>query len=214
MADTEIIFSYKFVAPLVDCFKCFRVRCLHKNIQLLLEFLKTRSIRGPTLFFIYIEDLSDDVICNIASYADNTTLYFQSDQASDLWQQLERAVELDSDLQYTVDWCRKWPVDFNSGKTQLVLFDQSNNTGAVCVIIDGSVLEEKSSFKMVGLPFSSNLDWGSYINSVAKTASKKLEPWFILWRFFLLRSLCFSINLPYGVASSTIVMSGQILLKC
>ena len=103
MADTEIIFSYKFVAPLVDCFKCFSVRCLHKNIQLLLEFLKTRSIRGPMLFLIYIEDLSDDVICNIASYADNTTLYFQSDQASDLWQQLERAVELDSDLQYTVD---------------------------------------------------------------------------------------------------------------
>ena len=38
----------------------------------------------------------------------------------------------------------------------------------------GSVLEEKSSFKMLWLTFSSKLDWGSYIISIAKTASKKI----------------------------------------
>ena len=48
------------------------------------------------------------------------------------------------------------------------------NTGAIDVKIDGSVLEEKSSFKMLGLTFSSKLDWGSYIISIAKTASKKI----------------------------------------
>ena len=40
--------------------------------------------------------------------------------------------------------------------------------------MDGSVLEEKSSLKMLGLTFSSKLDWGSYIISIAKTASKKI----------------------------------------
>ena len=40
--------------------------------------------------------------------------------------------------------------------------------------MDGSVLEGKSSFKMLGLTFSSKLDWGSYIISIAKTASKKI----------------------------------------
>ena len=40
--------------------------------------------------------------------------------------------------------------------------------------MDGSVLKEKSSFKMLGLTFSSKLDWGSYIISIAKTASKKI----------------------------------------
>ena len=41
--------------------------------------------------------------------------------------------------------------------------------------MDWSVLEEKTSFKMLGLTFSSKLDWGSYIVSIAKTASKKIE---------------------------------------
>ena len=40
--------------------------------------------------------------------------------------------------------------------------------------MDGSVLEEKTSFKMLQLTFSSKLDWGSYIISIAKTASKKI----------------------------------------
>ena len=47
------------------------------------------SILGPTLFLLYINDLPDDVNCNIAIYADETTLYSKYDQASDLWQQLE-----------------------------------------------------------------------------------------------------------------------------
>ena len=59
------------------------------------------SILGPTFFLLYINDLPDEVICNIAIYADDTTLYSKCDQASDLWQQLESASELESDLRDT-----------------------------------------------------------------------------------------------------------------
>ena len=40
--------------------------------------------------------------------------------------------------------------------------------------MDGFVLEKKSPFKMLGLTFSSRMDWGSFIASIAKTASKKI----------------------------------------
>ena len=132
------------------------------------------SIFGPTLFLLYINDLPDDVICDIAIYADDTALYSKCDQASDLGQQLELAFELESDLRDTVDWGRKWLVHLNAEKTQLVSFDWSNNTIAIDGKMDGSFLEEKSSFKMLGLTFSSELDWGSYIIPIAKTASKKI----------------------------------------
>ena len=73
-----------------------------------------------------------------------------------------------------MDWGKKWLVDFNDGKTQLVSFDWSNNNGSIDVKMNGSVLEEKSSFKMLGLTFSSKLDCGSYYISLAKTAFKKI----------------------------------------
>ena len=73
-----------------------------------------------------------------------------------------------------MDWGKKWLVDFNSEKTQLVSFDRSSNNGSIAVKMGGSILGEKSSFKMLGLTFSSKLDWGSYIISIAKTASKKI----------------------------------------
>ena len=53
------------------------------------------------------------------------------------------ASELESDLHDTVDWGKKWLVDFSAGETQLVLFDRSNNNGHIDVKMDGSVLKEK-----------------------------------------------------------------------
>ena len=64
------------------------------------------SILGPAAFVLYINDLPDDVICNIAVYADDTTLYSKCDQASDLWQQLELASELNL-IYETLDWGRR-----------------------------------------------------------------------------------------------------------
>ena len=72
------------------------------------------SILCPTLFLLYINDLPDNGICNTAIYADDTTLYSKCDQLSDLWQQLELASELESDLRDTEDWGRKWHVDFKA----------------------------------------------------------------------------------------------------
>ena len=48
---------------------------LHMNIQLMLEFLQASFLLGLTLLLRYINDLLDDVICDIAIYADDTTLY-------------------------------------------------------------------------------------------------------------------------------------------
>ena len=52
---------------------------------------------------------------------------------------------------------RKW-LDFNVGKAQLLFFDRSNNTGTIYVKMNESVLEEKSSFKMLVLTFFSKLE--------------------------------------------------------
>ena len=107
-----------------------------------------RSIPGPVLFLLYIDDLPNIyVICNIAIYTNDSTLYSKCEQPSILFQQLKLASEFEFDLQDTLDWGKKLPIDFNAIKTQLVLFDRPINPDAIDVKIDGSILEEKSSFR-------------------------------------------------------------------
>ena len=135
---------------------------LHKNTHLMLEFLKAVFL---VLHFSYYTLMLSVILLSmlmILLCALSVIRY------------LELASKLESDTQDTVDWGRKWLADFNAGKTQLVSSGWSNNIGAIHVKMDGSVLEVKSSFKMLGLTFSSKLDWASYIISIAKTTSKKI----------------------------------------
>ena len=75
----------------------------------------------------------------LAHVCDHVQQFYGNCQILALWQQLEFASELESDLQDTVDWGKKWLVNFSAGKTQLVLFAWSNK-------MDGSVLEKKIIF--------------------------------------------------------------------
>ena len=79
-----------------------------------------------------------------------------------------------------MDWGKKWLVDFYAGKTQLVSFDQSNNTDSIDVKMDGSVLEEKSSFKMLGLTFLLNWIRALTLSLLLKLPPRKLELEFVL----------------------------------
>ena len=80
-------------------------------------------------------------------------------------------------LIYEILWIAQEVADINTGKTQLVWFDRSNNTGSTDVKMDGSVLEEKLSFKMLGLTLSSKLDWGiDIILLLLQLSPWKLEP--------------------------------------
>ena len=72
-------------------------------------------------------------------------------------------------------WDRKRLYDFNPGKTHIVSLGGSHNSAAIDVKMDGSVLEEKSCFEMLGCLFSSKLNWSSHIVSVAKTTFKKIR---------------------------------------
>ena len=101
-------FQVSYVALLllisvIDSFEWFWVGSCHKNIQLMLEFFKAPFV-VLHFYLLYINDLSDDVICDIC--AGDKTLYSKYDQASHLWLQLELTSELESDLQDNVDRSR------------------------------------------------------------------------------------------------------------
>ena len=102
----------------IDGFEWFWMENLHKKIHLILEFLKAPFLVlhfSDRTLMIFLTMLSVILLSMLM-----ILLYSKCDQASDMWQQLELASELESDLQDTVDWGKKWLVDFNPGTTQLV----------------------------------------------------------------------------------------------
>ena len=173
LMEFQVRYSALFLLfSVLDDFEWFWMEIVHKNIQLMQEFLKapflvlhfsyytlmtflmTLSVILQSLLMILLSILSviGHLICgNNLNWLLNFNLIYER-----------------------LGWSKKWLVDFNAGETQLVSFDQSNNNSSIDVKMGGSILEEKSSFKMLGLTFSSKLDWGSYIISIAKTASKKI----------------------------------------
>ena len=167
--------------------------------------VNTESLKAPFLVVHFscqfINGLPDDVICNIAIYADDTTLYSKFDHASDLWQQLQLPSELESDLWDTVDWSRKRLVDFNAEKTHFSnLFHFNGLTTLVLLML-----------KWIGLFLRKNHLWRCWswfcllnwigaltLALLVKLPPGKLESWFILWSFFLKRLVCISIYIRYG----------------
>ena len=74
-----------------------------------------------------------------------------------------------------MEWGSRWLVSFNAKKTQLAFFSCSYNSGVIDIKMNKAVLEEKSSFRLLGLSFTSKLDWESYIISIAKDVSKNIS---------------------------------------
>ena len=113
-----------------------------------------------------------------------------------MWQQLELASKLEYDLRNTLDWSRKWLVDFNAEKAQVVSFDWSHNFGTTDVQI---VLVLKKNHLLrwwQGLPLQ-NWVWTLTLSLLLKLYPWKLEPWFVIGSLFLLRLLFFFINMSY-----------------
>ena len=116
---------------------------IHESIQLMLALL-TSTFLGLRFFYytllVFLLTLSV-----IPSYM---VMILLSTVRWDLWEHLEWASELASDLRETKDCDMKWLVDFHAGKFQLVLFYHLKCCSAIDVEIDGSVLGEKLSFKL------------------------------------------------------------------
>ena len=157
----------------IDGFEWFWMESLHKNIQLMLEFLKAPFLvlhfscytlmtfltmlsvilLSMLMILLFILSVTRHLICgNNSNWLLNLNLIYE-----------------------TLDWGKKWLVDCNDGKTQLVLFNWSNRNGSIDVKMNGSVLEEKSSFKMLGLTLSSKLDWVLTLSLLLKLHPRKLE---------------------------------------
>ena len=101
----------------IDGFCLIWMGSLSKSIQLLPEISKALFL---VLHFSYYISMTFLMKLSVILLSILMILRTKSHQASDLWQQLELASELESDLRDTVNWDRMWLLNFIAGKIQLV----------------------------------------------------------------------------------------------
>ena len=168
----------------------------HKNIQLMLEFVSAPFLIlhfSCYTFMIFRMMLSIILLSMLM-----ILLYSKCDKASYLWQQLELASELESDLQDTMGWDRKWLV-----LEKLSLFQLAGLTTLVLLMWKGMDLLMRKNNLLRCWRWLSLLNWIGALTSspLQKLLPRKLELWFVLWSFSLLMLLCISVNLPYSWSS-------------
>ena len=165
------------------------------------------SIRAPTLFLLYTNDLLDDVICNIAIYSNKTTLYSKGDQASDLWQQYSWLLNLN---------LIHWSLWTGAGSGLLISVLEKINlfhlTGLITLV--------PWMWKWMGLSLRKShclrcwvcLHWGFYITCITKTGSKKIGAGICSMKFLSPKVALIFINQPYSLSWNTLVISGLVLV--
>ena len=131
------------------------------------------SVLGPILFLLFINDLPDDLLSQIAIYADDTTVY-DCQEETDAFSMLDQARCLESDLQDIVEWGKKWLVTFNAGKTKLLSVSKCHKATPFSIPMNGKDLPENNSFRLLGLTFSNSLTWNEYVEAIAKSAAQKV----------------------------------------
>merc|ERR1712215_258105 len=106
-------------------------------------------------------------------YGDDTTEYGCTSANVD---HQSLAYDLSADLNQTIEWGKSWLVSFNAGKTKLVSFHHHRaNPDFGAIRMGDSILEEAPCLeRLLGLKFTPDLKWNSYIASVAKEASKMI----------------------------------------
>ena len=128
------------------------------------------SILGPLFFCIYINDLitvSDRL--NFLMYADDTTIYFNLEDFSNIFKETDN----NNELEKVNTWLKLNKLSLNTQKTKLMLFHRKQkHIDEVSVIINGTKIERVVSFNFLGIMLDENLSWKSHIEMVGNKISK------------------------------------------
>ena len=130
------------------------------------------SVLGPLLFLIFVNDLPSCVNhCEISLYADNTVIYFSSNNACDL------KLTLNSDLKHLCSWFNDNLLTLSVSKCKFVIYGNSRKVAKfdnVSITVNDSILDRIDSFKDLGVTIQQNLTWSEHIDNISKKFNQRL----------------------------------------
>ena len=195
----------------IDGFEWFWMESLHKNVQLMLEFLNASFL---VLHFSYYTLMTFLTMLFVILLSMLMILLFVLSVIRQLICGNNLNWLLGLNLIYKTLWTGVRSGLLISMLGKLGWFHLTSLKTMVLLMWKwmGLFLRKNHLLRCWGWP--SLLNWiGAHILSLLLTLPpRKLELWFVLWSFFLPRLFCISINLLYAHVWNTVVMSGLVPL--
>ena len=154
---------------LSDRFQCVEFHTIKSKLQQVSIGVPQGSILGPLLFILYINDLPN--VCKQAStllYADDTAIFFQSKNTTQLQS------TLDTELPLLCSWFRTNKLSLNTNKTYFQLYNASGQNGKIKVSLNGTIIKHSETVKYLGVFIDTNIKWKSHIDHVAAIVSRNI----------------------------------------
>ena len=127
------------------------------------------SILGPLLFILYINDLPNiSKLAKFILYADDANIFITGDSVNEVMATLN---ELSPIL---VSWVSLNGLKLNLKKTNFMIFSRNKkrHQNIPEVIIDGTVIEQKTEARFLGVIIDDKLSWSAHINAVRRKMTR------------------------------------------
>ena len=125
------------------------------------------SVLGPLMFLIFMNDIADNLLSISRLFADDTSMSASSQNNDDI------KAKLDTDLETVNHWARKWKVNFNPSKTEVIFI--GNCPEGFQINFNNTLIKPSSTHKHLGITFSSNVKWSDHIDNICKSALKEIN---------------------------------------
>ena len=136
------------------------------------------SVSGPKLCFIFVNDISENLLSIARLFADDTSLSFSSKDLLDI-------EGINHDLRIISAWAKQWLVDFNPAKTEAILFSLFDHVQNPQRYFDNILINFVDNHKHLGVTLSHDGNWHDYVDNILRSVSEMLG---------ILRSLKFKLQ--------------------
>ena len=123
------------------------------------------SVLGPTLFLLYINDISESTDSWLKIFADDTKIFRAITNQSD-------NLELQADLDRLLEWTVKWQLPFNIAKCKVIHYGTRNPNYKY--ILNNTDIQEDTTEKDLGITFDNNLKFSSHIRLIVAKANSRV----------------------------------------
>ena len=116
------------------------------------------SVLGPLLFWLYIDDLPENIQSHVRLFAEDTAVYLTVNNPND-------SKTLQNDLDTLQTWERTWDMEFNPCKCQVLHISRANQPIQSQYTLHGEILESVDCARYLGVSVSKDLTRNNLINS-------------------------------------------------